>query len=85
MIAWASHTHGLYAADNAAIYFKLEEATQGMTQADTIPPYQKKKDVRAAYLALLSQSAGLDKWEAILKTKNNFWNTRKWKGQGNFP
>ena len=85
MIARASHTHGLYAADNAAVYFKLEEATRGTTQADTISPYQKKKDGRAAFLALLSQYAGSDKWEAILKTKNNFLNTRKWKGQGNFP
>ena len=40
MIAQASHTHGLYAADNAAVYFKLEEATRGSTQADTISPYQ---------------------------------------------
>ena len=85
MIAHASQNHELYPADNAVVYFKLEEATRGTTQADAISPFQKKKDGRAAFLALLSQYAGSDKWESILKTKNNFLNTRKWKGQGNFP
>ena len=85
LINRADHTHGLYREDNALVYFKLEEATRGTAQADTISPYQKKKDGRAAYLALLSQYAGSDKWEAILKNKNNMLNTRKWKGTGNFP
>ena len=39
-----SHGHRLYKADNASVYFKLEEDTRGTTQAGSIPPFQRKKD-----------------------------------------
>ena len=36
-------------------------------------------------MALVSQHAGKDKWEAICKEKDNLLHARKWKGQSNFP
>ena len=80
----ASHGHGLYKADNASVYFKLEEANLGTPQADSILPFQRKKDGRGVFMALLSQYAGSDKWQSIIKKQDNILHTRKWKGQGNF-
>ena len=84
LIQRSLHTHGLFKTDNASVYFKLEEATRSTPQADSIAPFQKKKDGRGAFLALLKQYAGEDKWNAIIKKHDNILHTRKWKGQGNF-
>ena len=84
LIHRASHTHGLFRDDNASVYFKLEEATRGTSYADTIKPFQRKKDGRAAFTALISQYAGVDKWENIIRKHDNILHTRKWRGQGNF-
>ena len=34
-------------------------------------------------MALLSQYAGSDKWESLIRKQDNIMNTRKWKGQRN--
>ena len=39
MINRASHSHGLYRADNASVYYKLEEATRSTAYADFIEPF----------------------------------------------
>ena len=84
LISRASHTHGLFRSDNAEVYNKLEEATRGTTYANSIKPYQRRKDGRGAFESLSGQYAGVDKWEIELKKQNSLLNTRKWKGQGNF-
>ena len=71
LVARANHTDGLYPSDNAAVYYKLEEATRSTTYAASIKPFQRKKNGRAAYLALVSQYAGDDKWESELKIQDN--------------
>ena len=85
LINRASHTHGLYPKDNAEVYFKLEEATRGTNYADSIKPFQRRKDGRAALRAIVAQFAGTDKWEAAIKVANLLLHTRKWKGSQNFP
>ena len=84
MIARASFTNGLYRSDNAAVYYKLEEATRTTTYASSIAPFQKKKNGRAAFQALVSQYAGDDKWEIEVKRQDAILHSRKWKGQTNF-
>ena len=49
LIARASHTHGLFKDDNAAVYYCLEEGTRSTLYADTINPFQRCKDWRAAF------------------------------------
>ena len=44
----ASHVHGLYKADNASVYFKLEETTSGTPQAKSISPFQRKGEIDLA-------------------------------------
>ena len=52
--------------------------------AASIKPYQKTKNERDAWLALSSQYAGKDKWEAEIKRYEQLLHTRMWKGQSNF-
>ena len=84
LIARASHDHGLFHDNNAQVYYKLEEATRSTQYLDSIKPFQRCKDGRAAFEALNGQYAGADKWELELKKQNKLLHTRKWKGQGNY-
>ena len=84
LVARASHTHPLFRDDNSALYYKIEEATRGTTYAASIKPNQRTKNGRGAWLALVNQFAGRDKWEAEIKRNEQLLHTRVWKGQSNF-
>ena len=84
MIARLSHTHALFRDDNAKVYHFLEEATRTTIYSSTLTPFKRRKDGRGAYLALLSQHAGDDKWEKELRNQENFLKTRQWKGNTTF-
>lgn len=84
LVARALHTHPLYIEDNAKLYHFLEEATRTTSYAASIKPMQRRKDGRAAWFALVSQYAGVDKWQAELLKQDDLIHTRKWKGQSNF-
>lgn len=84
LIARASHGHPLYREDNSTVYYKLEEATRATSYAASIKPFQRTKNGREAWLALTSQYAGKDKWEAEIKRHEQLLHTRLWKGQSNF-
>jgi hypothetical protein len=81
LIARASHAHPLYREDNAEVYYKIEEATRGTSSAASIKPFQRRKDGRGAYNAMLTQYAGEDKWHALIKEAEDLLHNRKWKGQ----
>ena len=84
LVARASHTHANFRDDNAQVYYYIEEATRGTSYSASIKPYQRTKNGRASWLALTSQYAGTDKWEAEIKRQEQLLHTRKWKGQSNF-
>ena len=84
LIARASHTHALFREDNSTLYYKVEEATRGTAYGASIKPYQRNKDGRGAWIALSTQYAGVDKWEAEIKRNEQLMHTRVWKGQSNF-
>jgi hypothetical protein len=67
LVARASHEHALFRDDNAAVYHYLEEATRSPAYAASIKPFQRSKDGRGTWLALLGQYAGNDKREAEIK------------------
>jgi hypothetical protein len=85
MIARASHVHALFREDNAKVYYYLEEAMRGTSYAASIKPYQRRKDGRSAWFALVQQYAGVDKWQSELKRQDELLHTRKWKAQSNLP
>ena len=80
LIARASHVHALFRQDNASVYYKLEEATRGTNYAASIKPFQRSKNGRAAFDAIISQYAGVDKWSAEITKQEAVLHTRKWKG-----
>lgn len=85
LIDRASHTHPNFNADNGKVYQKLEEATRGTSYAASIKPFQRRRHGRNAYLAIISQYAGKDKWNLEVKKQDSFLHNRKWKGTGTFP
>jgi hypothetical protein len=66
------------------VYNKLEEATRGTPYAPSIKPFQRAKDGRGAWFALVNQYAGKDKWQAEIKRYEKLMHTSEWKGQSNF-
>jgi hypothetical protein len=74
----------LYRADNAAVYYKLEEATRGTSYAACIKPFQRTKNGCGAFDAIINQYAGDDKWESEIKAKEAILNGVKWKEQSNY-
>jgi hypothetical protein len=84
LVARSPHTNALYRDDNAAVYYKLEEATRTTPYAASIKPFQRLKDGRGAFMALTNQYAGQDKWESELKKQDDLLHTHIWKGQSNY-
>ena len=84
LIAHASHTHALYQDDNSTVYHYLEEATHSTSYAASIKPFQCGKDGHGAWIALIGQYAGRDKWEAEIKKQEQLLHSRIWKEQSNF-
>ena len=84
LIARASHAHALFRSDNKLVYHFLEEATRGTIYAPSLKPFQRAKNGRGAWNALISQYAGEDKWRAELKRQDDLLHNRRWKGQSNF-
>jgi hypothetical protein len=85
LILQGSHNHPLYRDDNAVVYYKLEEATQGTSYAASIKSFQRAKNGRGAFDAIINQYAGDDKWESEIKAKEaTILHTIKWKGQSNY-
>ena len=85
MIRFASHDHPNFRADNAEVWKLIEEATRGTSYAATIKPYQRGRDGRSAFLALVSQFAGLDEWLVEFKDGEAFLHNGKWKSNGTIP
>ena len=84
MIMRASHDHALYREDNAKVYFKLEEATRLTMYAASIKPYQRSKNGRGAWIALASQYAGQDKFEAEIRSAEDVLHNCTWNSNGTF-
>lgn len=84
LVMRAGHDHGLFGQDNQGVYFKLEEATRSTPYADSIKSFARKRDGRGAFLALVAQYAGKDKWEAEIKKSTDILHSRKWKSTQNF-
>ena len=54
---------------------------RGTTYDSSINYVKKKSDGRGAYLALIAQHAGKDKWIKILHVAKTYVNEAKWDGQ----
>ena len=84
MIEFVPHSHPLFKNDLVSVYYYLKEATYSTQYASSIKLYQRNKNGRDAWLAIVRQYAGKDKWDKEIKLKDNFLHTSQWKGQSNF-
>ena len=84
LVACASHNHPLFRDDNAQVYYLIEEATRSTAYAASIKPFQRRKDGRGSWNALIQQYAGDDKWRLELKRQDDLLHNRKWRGQNNY-
>ena len=75
-----SHTHPIYRDDNKQLYGALEVALRGTTYDSLINTFQRTSNGRGAYLALIAQHAGKDKWVKILRDAKSYVNEAKWDG-----
>ena len=81
LIARMSHTHPLYKTDNAKVYSALEEATRSTAYSSTVKAFSRRRDGRAAWLALVNSHAGSDKWESLQKENVKWLLNTKWNGR----
>lgn len=84
MIARASHTGEAYNIDNAAVFYKLEIATQGTSKNTTLDPYRRRKNGRDAFFALVSTHAGKDRWQQLITENEKILHDNKWKGNSSY-
>jgi hypothetical protein len=84
LIARALGAYPLFRDDNASGYYLLEEATHTTSYVMSIKPFQQTKNGHAAFLALVAQYVGEDKWRAMIKTAEELLHNRKWKGQTSY-
>ena len=84
LIARALHTHPLFAEDNKEVFNSLEEGLCGTIYAASLKPFERAKNGRGAWLAITSQFAGQDKWEAMWKKCNEYLVNMTWTGAGSF-
>ena len=80
MVARYSHTHALFAVDNASIFDDIEEATRGSKYSATISPFRRPKDGRGAFMALKEQHTGPAMWDKKKSTAMEFLQSRKFTG-----
>jgi len=85
LIARSSHRTAQCRADNATVFKYIEEATRETRYSASISPFSRKKDGRGAWMALIAQYVGKDKWQNELDRQESFLHTRVWKGNSNFP
>ena len=75
-----SYTHPLYQRDDDQLYSMLEATTRGTTYEALVKPFWMAHNRRGAYLALISQRSGKDKWNSVLRITKDYINNRKWHG-----
>ena len=79
-----SHDHALFPMDNATLYAVLDEALRGTIYEASIKPFERRRDGRGAYLALIAQHAGKDKWLSIIDDAEKYINEKRWDGTASF-
>ena len=82
MVHRFSHTHALFAYDNAKVFDDLELAIRNMKYASSIAPFKRAKDGRGGFLALKAQHAGPAMWDAQQRNDFDFLLNRKFTNGG---
>ena len=74
----------MFCEDNKEAFNDVEAGLHGMMCMPLIKTFQRSKDGRGAFNAILAQWTGVDKWEAMWKKSNELIVIQKWKGQSSY-
>ncbi len=81
LIKRAGHNHPLFKQDNEEVYTLIEQAARNSSYISTVKTFDRKKDGRGAWKALIQAHISEDKWENICKENNKWLITSKWNGK----
>ena len=85
MIHLASHDNPWCREDNSKVGNILKKYKIGNMYTSIIKPFQKREDGRAAFMSIMFQHTGPDKWTTLLQACGSYLHTGKWKSNNNFP
>ena len=75
-----------YKEDNAKVFQILQEMVNGTSFESSLKAHQRKRDGRAAYLALCQHNLGSSKWDKIVEDAEAYMMRREWNGKNyRFP
>ena len=78
MGARLTHAHALFQMDNDMLFLLLDEAVCDSDYANTIKPFERRRDGRGAYLFIFGNHAGDDKWDRIIETAETYIQKKRW-------
>ena len=81
LIAHAPHTGTAFREDNAKVFQILQDMIAGTSFESSIKSFQRTRDGRAAYKALLQHNMGSSKWDKILEDAEAYVMKREWNGR----
>ena len=81
LVARLPHSGPIYKHDNASVFLLIEKATRNTSIESTVKAFARKKDGRAAFLAIVANHAGETKYRAIHKKRYNLLTNIKWNGR----
>jgi len=86
LIAFTPHSGPNYEADNARLFGILQKALSGTASMASITRFQRRRNGREAFLALVTHNLGSNKWEDLVESAEGMLNQRKWNGKnGRYP
>ena len=81
LIHYTPHSGDEYAEDNAKVFQILQDMVAGTSYETSVKSYQRRRDGRGAYLALLQHNLGSSKWDKILEDAETYVSKREWNGR----
>ena len=81
LIHYTPHTGDEYAEDNAKVFQILQDMVSGTSFESSVKTFQRRRDGRAAYLALVQHNLGSSKWDKILEDAEAYVSKREWNGK----
>ena len=81
LIEHAAHEGASYKADNATVYRLIQDTVADISHISSIKPYQRSRDGRKAYEALVLHNMGNSKWEKVVEEAESMVTTRFFNGK----
>ena len=81
LIHYAPHEGDEYSEDNAKVFQILQDMVAGTSFESSVKSFQRRRDGRSAYLALVQHNLGSSKWDKILEDAETYVSKREWNGR----